>query len=144
MICLINILIHYFIEVNVIVNWLYFSHDNSYLWVYRIITLLLKFCKFLVTETIWSSNKPKDEITTAHASTPTHNEKILQVSSSIKNDPNNFFTFRDGVIDRAVKECAAQFLDIETEGPVHAYFLLTQLVYVVLCFNKIINISILE
>lgn len=92
---------------------------------------------FLVTETIWSSNKPKVEVATTAAPTPLLNEKCMQLSSNIKNDPNNFFTFRDGVVERAVKECIAQFLDVETEGPVHAYFLLTQYVLQIILLSYI-------
>lgn len=84
--------------------------------------------RFSVTESIWSSNKPKEEVLAGPSPTPLLNEKSMQVSSSVKNDPNHFFTYRDGVVERAVKECVAQFLDTETEGPVHAYFLLTQYV----------------
>ncbi|KAJ8982885.1 hypothetical protein NQ317_004315 [Molorchus minor] len=72
-----------------------------------------------ITETIWSS-KSKEIV-------PTQNEKSLQPTTNIKEDPNNFFTFRDGVMDRAVKECISQFLDMETEGPLYASFLLTQI-----------------
>ncbi|KAJ8967477.1 hypothetical protein NQ314_002791 [Rhamnusium bicolor] len=71
-----------------------------------------------ITESIWSTKNK--EIT------PTVNEKSLQPSVNVNEDPNNFFTFRDGVVDRAVKECINQFLNVETEGPVYASFLLTQ------------------
>lgn len=81
-----------------------------------------------VTESIWSSNKPKEEVLAAPSPTPLLNEKSMQLPG-VKNDPNHFFTYRDGVVERAVKECVAQFLDAETEGPVHAYFLLTQYVF---------------
>lgn len=73
---------------------------------------------FAVTETIWSS-KSKEV-------TPTTNDRSLQPTIPINEDPNNFFTFRDGVIERAVRECINQFLDPAVEGPLYASFLLTQ------------------
>ncbi|CAH1102638.1 unnamed protein product [Psylliodes chrysocephalus] len=83
-----------------------------------------------ISETIWSSKGSKDETppqtATSTTAPVTANEKSLQPAISIKEDPNNFFTFRDGVIDRAVKECTAHLLD-ESEGPVYASFLLTQI-----------------
>lgn len=84
-----------------------------------------------ITETIWSSKGSKDETPPSTATSTTapqssNNEKSIQPSIVIKEDPNNFFTFRDGVIERAVKECTAHLLD-ETEGPVYASFLLTQI-----------------
>ncbi|XP_057662343.1 tumor protein p63-regulated gene 1-like protein isoform X2 [Diorhabda carinulata] len=84
-----------------------------------------------ITETIWSSKGSKDETppptaTSTTAPQSSSNEKCIQPSIIIKEDPNNFFTFRDGVIERAVKECTAHLLD-ETEGPVYASFLLTQI-----------------
>ncbi|KAG5890619.1 hypothetical protein JTB14_005127 [Gonioctena quinquepunctata] len=78
-----------------------------------------------ITETIWSSKDPKETVSTSTTSI-TSNEKTLQHSIKVNEDPNNFFTFRDGVVDRAVKECMAHLLD-ETEGPVYSAFLLTQI-----------------
>ncbi|CAG9835191.1 unnamed protein product [Diabrotica balteata] len=84
----------------------------------------------IVSETIWSSKGSKDETppptATATTAPVATSEKSLQSTIVIKEDPNNFFTFRDGVIERAVKECTAHLLD-ETEGPVYASFLLTQI-----------------
>ncbi|XP_072388858.1 tumor protein p63-regulated gene 1 protein-like isoform X2 [Diabrotica undecimpunctata] len=83
-----------------------------------------------ISETIWSSKGSKDETppptATATTAPVATSEKSLQSTIVIKEDPNNFFTFRDGVIERAVKECTAHLLD-ETEGPVYASFLLTQI-----------------
>ncbi|XP_050504166.1 tumor protein p63-regulated gene 1-like protein isoform X2 [Diabrotica virgifera virgifera] len=84
-----------------------------------------------ISETIWSSKGSKDETppptaTATTAPVPTNEKSCCQSSIIIKEDPNNFFTFRDGVIERAVKECTAHLLD-ETEGPVYASFLLTQI-----------------
>ncbi|KAJ8918539.1 hypothetical protein NQ315_013044 [Exocentrus adspersus] len=75
-----------------------------------------------ITETIWSS-KSKEVVTPPIIS----NDKSLQSAIHLNEDPNNFFTFRDGVIERAVRECIHQFLDPEIEGPVYASFLLTQI-----------------
>ncbi|CAH1154337.1 unnamed protein product [Phaedon cochleariae] len=78
-----------------------------------------------ISETIWSSKSIKEETPTTSPAA-TSNEKSLQPFLNIKEDPNNFFTFRDGVVDRAVKECMAHLLD-ETEGPVYSAFMLTQI-----------------
>ncbi|XP_023016828.2 tumor protein p63-regulated gene 1-like protein isoform X1 [Leptinotarsa decemlineata] len=78
-----------------------------------------------ITETIWSSKSTKEAISTSTTSISS-NEKTLQPSLKINEDPNNFFTFRDGVIDKAVKECMTHLLD-ESEGPVYSAFLLTQI-----------------
>ncbi|XP_018568433.1 tumor protein p63-regulated gene 1-like protein isoform X2 [Anoplophora glabripennis] len=74
-----------------------------------------------ITETIWSS-KSKE-------TTPAPNtiDRSVLPSIPINEDPNNFFTFRDGVMERAVRECINQFLDPTTEGPLYASFLLTQI-----------------
>ncbi|CAG9863390.1 unnamed protein product [Phyllotreta striolata] len=80
-----------------------------------------------ITETIWSSKGGKEEPATAQTAPPAaaaSNEKSLQPAVSVREDPNNFFTFRDGVVERAVRECTAHLLD-ESEGPVYASFLLT-------------------
>lgn len=74
-----------------------------------------------ITETIWSS---KSKETTPATNTI---ERSLQPSIPVGEDPNNFFTFRDGVVERAVRECINQFLDPTIEGPLYASFLLTQI-----------------
>ncbi|VEN52580.1 unnamed protein product [Callosobruchus maculatus] len=76
-----------------------------------------------ISESIWSSKGSKDVPPTPNEDA----EKSLQPSFVIKENPNNFFTFRDGVVDRAVRESVTQFLDLETEGPILAAFLLTQI-----------------
>lgn len=62
------------------------------------------------------------------------NKQIVQqaVTPTIEN-PNEFFTFREGVVDRAVKECIEQFLDDEEDGGLLASFLLTQYVILLSC-----------
>lgn len=72
----------------------------------------------LVSEGLFSK-KEKEE----------RNRQVVQqaVTPAVEN-PNEFFTFREGVVDRAVKECAEQFLSDEEDGPLLAFFFLTQYV----------------
>lgn len=74
---------------------------------------------------LWSNKEePKVERSVSQA-TPSH--KMLQSGVIIPEDPNCYFTFRDGVVENAVKECKEEFIDEESEGPLLAYFLLTQI-----------------
>ncbi|XP_060529641.1 tumor protein p63-regulated gene 1 protein-like isoform X2 [Cylas formicarius] len=75
-----------------------------------------------ITETLWVSPKPK--AVTPVQETP---HQSLQPRVNINQDANNFFTYRDGVAERAAQECVEEFLDLETEGPLIATFLLTQI-----------------
>ncbi|CAG9760892.1 unnamed protein product [Ceutorhynchus assimilis] len=77
-----------------------------------------------ITETLWNT-KPKDP-------SPIQEKlpvpiQTLQPKINIEQDANNFFTYRDGVAERAATECATEFLDMETEGPIIESFLLTQI-----------------
>ncbi|XP_030753241.1 tumor protein p63-regulated gene 1 protein-like isoform X2 [Sitophilus oryzae] len=77
-----------------------------------------------ISETLWSS-KTKDI-------TPVQDKPIIQTHTiqpriTVDQDAKKFFTYRDGVADRAATECAEEFLDMETEGPVIGSFLLTQI-----------------
>ncbi|KAL3268099.1 hypothetical protein HHI36_007226 [Cryptolaemus montrouzieri] len=76
---------------------------------------------------LWSS-KPevKIERTPSQVASLPH-QKTIQSSVVIPEDPSNYFTFRDGVVENAVKECRDEFLDEESDGPLLAYFLLTQI-----------------
>ncbi|XP_060529642.1 tumor protein p63-regulated gene 1 protein-like isoform X3 [Cylas formicarius] len=78
--------------------------------------------QILITETLWVSPKPK--AVTPVQETP---HQSLQPRVNINQDANNFFTYRDGVAERAAQECVEEFLDLETEGPLIATFLLTQI-----------------
>lgn len=81
---------------------------------------------FLVSVNIWGS-KPEPKIErTASQTAPTAQQKTIQSTVIIPEDPCNYFTFRDGVVDNAVKECREEFLDEDCDGPLLAYFLLTQ------------------
>ncbi|XP_066260879.1 tumor protein p63-regulated gene 1 protein-like isoform X2 [Euwallacea similis] len=78
-----------------------------------------------ISETLWNTSKPKE-------SSPIQEAHQAQVQSlppklDIKQDANCFFTYRDGVAEKAASECAAEFLDTENEGPVIQWFLLTQI-----------------
>ncbi|XP_076266457.1 tumor protein p63-regulated gene 1 protein-like isoform X4 [Rhynchophorus ferrugineus] len=76
----------------------------------------------LVTETLWSS-KPKE-------ASPVQEKPIIQTIQpriNVDQDVKKFFTYRDGVAERAATECAEEFLDMESEGPVLGSFLLTQI-----------------
>ncbi|KAK9885982.1 hypothetical protein WA026_014768 [Henosepilachna vigintioctopunctata] len=76
---------------------------------------------------LWSA-KPEPKIErTASQVAPTPQHKAIQSSVIIPEDPSNYFTFRDGVVENAVKECREEFLDEESDGPLLAYFLLTQI-----------------
>lgn len=48
----------------------------------------------------------------------------LQISTVAEN-PNNYFTFRAGVIEKAVRDCVEQFLDEQEDGPLLNTYLLT-------------------
>ncbi|ENN81610.1 hypothetical protein D910_06399 [Dendroctonus ponderosae] len=76
-----------------------------------------------VSETLWST-KPKDPSPVLEKQAPI---QTLPPRINIEQDANNFFTYRDGVAEKAAIECAAEFLDIENEGPVIESFLLTQI-----------------
>lgn len=39
---------------------------------------------------------------------------------------SDYFTFREGTVEQAVKECVEQFLDAEADGAVWAAYLLTE------------------
>lgn len=39
---------------------------------------------------------------------------------------SDFFTFRQSIIEHAVKECVEQFIDEETDGPLCSAYLLTE------------------
>lgn len=39
---------------------------------------------------------------------------------------NDFFTFREGIVENAVKECADELLNSEIDGPLVDVFLLTE------------------
>ncbi|XP_044271271.1 tumor protein p63-regulated gene 1-like protein isoform X2 [Tribolium madens] len=71
-----------------------------------------------ITASIWCKN-PK-------APTPTK-ENTIQQAISITENPNNYFTFRESVLARALGECKEQFLDEEADGPLVEAFLLTQI-----------------
>ncbi|XP_076266454.1 tumor protein p63-regulated gene 1 protein-like isoform X1 [Rhynchophorus ferrugineus] len=75
-----------------------------------------------ITETLWSS-KPKE-------ASPVQEKPIIQTIQpriNVDQDVKKFFTYRDGVAERAATECAEEFLDMESEGPVLGSFLLTQI-----------------
>ncbi|XP_019773224.1 tumor protein p63-regulated gene 1 protein isoform X3 [Dendroctonus ponderosae] len=76
-----------------------------------------------ISETLWST-KPKDPSPVLEKQAPI---QTLPPRINIEQDANNFFTYRDGVAEKAAIECAAEFLDIENEGPVIESFLLTQI-----------------
>lgn len=40
-------------------------------------------------------------------------------------NPNNFFTYRSGVVQKAVQDCVEQFLDENDDGPLLNTYLLT-------------------
>lgn len=48
----------------------------------------------------------------------------LQISKMTEN-PNNYFTYRAGVVEKAVNDCVEQFLDAEEDGPLLNTYLLT-------------------
>jgi hypothetical protein len=66
---------------------------------------------------LWSKN-PKPP-------TPSK-ENTIQQTICITENPNNYFTFRESVLARALSECKDQFLDEEADGPLLEAFLLTQ------------------
>ncbi|XP_050313962.1 tumor protein p63-regulated gene 1-like protein isoform X2 [Anthonomus grandis grandis] len=79
-----------------------------------------------ITETLWSA-KPKDPSPVLEKQAPIHHQPPTPPPRIPEQDANSFFTYRDGVAERAALECAAEFLDMEHEGPVIQYFLLTQI-----------------
>ncbi|XP_068899354.1 tumor protein p63-regulated gene 1-like protein isoform X4 [Tenebrio molitor] len=74
-------------------------------------------CSF-ISATLWSKN-PKPP-------TPSK-ENTIQQTICITENPNNYFTFRESVLARALSECKDQFLDEEADGPLLEAFLLTQI-----------------
>jgi hypothetical protein len=74
-------------------------------------------CSF-ISATLWSKN-PKPP-------TPSK-ENTIQQTICITENPNNYFTFRESVLARALSECKDQFLDDEADGPLLEAFLLTQI-----------------
>lgn len=64
---------------------------------------------------------------------------VQQAITPIIDDANEFFTFREGVVDKAVKECVEQFLNDEEDGGLLAYFLLTQYVGVTVKKERVVR-----
>ncbi|XP_045473746.1 tumor protein p63-regulated gene 1-like protein isoform X1 [Harmonia axyridis] len=80
-----------------------------------------------LTVNIWGA-KPEPKIErTASQNTSLNQQKTIQSTVIIPEDPCSYFTFREGVVDNAVKECREEFLDEDSDGPLLAYFLLTQI-----------------
>lgn len=80
-----------------------------------------------LTVNIWGT-KPEPKIErTASQTTSLNQQKTIQSTVIIPEDPCSYFTFREGVVDNAVKECREEFLDEDSDGPLLAYFLLTQI-----------------
>lgn len=80
-----------------------------------------------LTVNIWGA-KPEPKIErTASQTTSLNQQKTIQSTVIIPEDPCSYFTFREGVVDNAVKECREEFLDEDSDGPLLAYFLLTQI-----------------
>jgi len=81
----------------------------------------------IVSETLWST-KPKEPspVQEVPPQLQHHHQTLQPRIEIIKQDANCFFTYRDGVAEKAANECANEFLDIENEGPVIQWFLLTQ------------------
>lgn len=70
----------------------------------------------LVCETVFSKRD----------STEDKKDRTVQISTAAGENPNDYFTFRDGIVEKAIEECVEQFLDQEVDGPLLASFLLTQ------------------
>lgn len=89
---------------------------------------LLFFFPFPVSATLWKTSKQEDA--TDVNSTTNNSSQSVQQTISIAENPNNYFTFRESVLARALKECKEQFLDEEADGPLLEAFLLTQYVFI--------------
>ncbi|KAL1498285.1 hypothetical protein ABEB36_009106 [Hypothenemus hampei] len=76
-----------------------------------------------ITETLWNA-KPKEPSPIQEVQ-PSF--QSVQQTPIMDQDAKSFFTYRDGVAEKAASECAAEFLDIDNEGPVIEWFLLTQI-----------------
>ena len=73
--------------------------------------------KISVSASLWNKNS---------SSTTASRENTIQPAICITENPNNYFTFRESVLARALTECKEQFLDEEADGPLLEAFLLTQ------------------
>ncbi|KAJ3643798.1 hypothetical protein Zmor_026486 [Zophobas morio] len=71
-----------------------------------------------ISASLWNKNS---------SSTTASRENTIQPAICITENPNNYFTFRESVLARALTECKEQFLDEEADGPLLEAFLLTQI-----------------
>ncbi|KAF2880642.1 hypothetical protein ILUMI_25536 [Ignelater luminosus] len=70
-----------------------------------------------ITETIRNKKPEQNNVTSL--------EPIPAVIST--ETASDYFTFREGIVEQAVKECVEQFLDAEADGTVWAAYLLTEI-----------------